>query len=64
MKLLTNRQMKKIIDEINKSYQLFIDADDHARLDDMCKEIASIKEQAQMIIEYCDKYIDNLNLHR
>lgn len=49
--------MKQLIDEINVSYKLFVDADNHARLDDMCKEIASIKEQAQMIIEYCNKYI-------
>jgi len=56
--------MKNLIDELNISYKLFVDADNHARLDDMCKEIACIKEQAQMIIEYCDKYIDDLNLHR
>ena len=56
--------MKQFIDELNISYKLFVDADNHARFDDMCKEIASIKEQAQMIIEYCNKYIDDLNLHR
>ena len=55
--------MKILIDELNISYKQFVDADNHTRLDDMCKEIASIKEQAQMIIEYCDKYIDDLNLH-
>lgn len=56
--------MKQFIDELNVSYKLFVDADNHARVDDMCKEIASIKEQAQMIIEYCDKYIDDLDLYR
>lgn len=56
--------MKKIIDEIVKSYELFVDADDHARLDDMCKEIACIREQAEELIKKCDDFDKDLNLHR
>lgn len=63
VKLLTNKDMKQIIDEINKSYELFVDADDHARLDDMCKEIACIRKQAERLIEECDDYINDLNIH-
>lgn len=53
--------MKKIIDEINKSYELFVDADDHARLSDICKEIACIREQAEELIKKCDYYMKDLN---
>ena len=53
--------MKKIIDEINKSYELFVDADDHARLDDMCKELAYIREKAEELINKCDDYAKDLD---
>lgn len=53
--------MKKIIDEIVKSYELFIDADDHARLGDMCKEIAYIREKAEELIKRCDDFNKDLN---
>lgn len=56
--------MKKIIDKIIKSYELFTDANDHARLGDMCKEIACIKEQAEELIKKCDKFMNDLNSHR
>lgn len=56
--------MKNIIDEIIKSYELFIDVNDHARLGDMCKEVACIREQAEELIKKCDKYINDLNLHK
>lgn len=56
--------MKKIIDEINKSYELFVDADDHARVGDMCKELAYIREKAEELIKRCDKFVNDLNLHR
>lgn len=61
VKLLINKDMKKIIDEINKSYELFVDADDHARIDDMCKELACIREKAEELIKECDDYINDLN---
>lgn len=61
VKLLTNKDMKKIIDEINKSYELFVDADDHARLDDMCKELAYIREKAEELIKKCDDFNKDLN---
>lgn len=54
--------MKKIIDEIVKSYELFIDADDHARLGDMCKEIAYIRKKAEELIKKCDDFNKDLNL--
>ena len=53
--------MKKIIDEINKSYELFVDADDHARFGDMCSEIACIKKQAEELIKRCDDFMKDLN---
>ena len=53
--------MKKIIDEINKSYELFVDADDHARLGDMCKELAYIRKQAEELIKKCDDYARSLD---
>lgn len=58
------KEMKKIIDEIIKSYELFTDANDHARLGDMYKEIECIRNQAEELIKKCDKFVDNLNLHR
>ena len=61
VKLLINKDMKKIIDEINKSYELFVDADDHARLGDMCKEIACIRKQAEELIKKCDDFNKDLN---
>lgn len=61
VKLLTNKDMKKIIYEINKSYELFTDADDHARLGDMCKEIACIREKAKELIKRCDDFDKELD---
>lgn len=53
--------MKNIIDEIVKSYELFIDANDHARLGDMCKEITYIREKAKELIKKCDDYAKDLD---
>lgn len=56
--------MKQLIDEINISYKLFVDADNHARLDDMCRELISIRETAYMIVDYCNKHLEDLNSHK
>ena len=56
--------MKTLIDELNISYKLFVDADNHARIDDICKQIISIRETAYMIVDYCNKHLEDLNYHR
>ena len=53
--------MKNLIAEINKSYELFVDAYDHDRLDDMCKELAYIRKQAEELIKKCDDYARSLD---
>lgn len=53
--------MKNLIAEINKSYELFVDAYDHDRFNDMCKELACIREKAEELIKRCDDFNKDLN---
>ena len=57
VKLLTNKDMKKIIDEINKSYQFFVNAEPF----DVYTEIKCIKFQAEELIKKCDDLIKEFN---
>lgn len=53
--------MKNLIAEINIGYKQFVDAYDHDRFNDMCKELACIKEKAEELIKKCDDYAKTLD---
>lgn len=53
--------MKESIKELNFLYQRFEDADDHARLGDMCQNMYEIKLACEAILREVNNFYADLN---